>query len=153
MKRKRKGENWIERERAESFLFLFNKIVPSHWSVIVPRTFLNVLRFVHQAWKMNDYALHKNNDSKDLPACLSSISWNRSTYCIKIDIFLAFCRENLCNISSWDRKNVKFQDEISEFLKRKKNETIIIIMKRRGIKKSSLKKSQALIDLTQLNVT
>lgn len=140
MKRKRKGENWIERERAESFLFLFNKIVPSHWSVIVPRTFLNVLRFVHQAWKMNDYALHKNNDSKDLPACLSSISWNRSTYCIKIDIFLAFCRENLCNISSWDRKNVKFQDEISEFLKRKKNETIIIIMKRRGIKKSSLKK-------------
>lgn len=153
MKRKRKGENWIERERAESFLFLFNKIVPSHWSVIVPRTFLNVLRFVHQAWKMNDYALHKNNDSKDLPACLSSISWNRSTYCIKIDIFLAFCRENLCNISSWDRKNVKFQDEISEFLKRKKNETIIIIMKRRGIKKSSLKKSQALIDLIQLNVT
>lgn len=153
MKRKRKGENWIERERAESFLFLFNKIVPSHWSVIVPRTFLNVLRFVHQAWKMNDYALHKNNDSKDLPACLSSISWNRSTYCIKIDIFLAFCRENLCNVSSWDRKNVKFQDEISEFLKRKKNETIIIIMKRRGIKKSSLKKSQALIDLTQLNVT
>lgn len=153
MKRKRKGENWIERERAESFLFLFNKIVPSHWSVIVPRTFLNVLRFVHQAWKMNDYALHKNNDSKDLPACLSSISWNRSTYCIKIDIFLAFCRENLCNVSSWDRKNVKFQDEISEFLKRKKNETIIIIMKRRGIKKSSLKKSQALIDLIQLNVT
>lgn len=153
MKRKRKGENWIERERAESFLFLFNKIVPSHWSVIVPRTFLNVLRFVHQAWKMNDYALHKNNDSKDLPACLSSISWNRSTYCIKIDIFLAFCRENLCNISSWDRKNVKFQDEISEFLKRKKNETIIIIMKRKDIKKSSLKKSQALIDLTQLNVT
>lgn len=153
MKRKRKGENWIERERAESFLFLFNKIVPSHWSVIVPRTFLNVLRFVHQAWKMNDYALHKNNDSKDLPACLSSISWNRSTYCIKIDIFLAFCRENLCNVSSWDRKNVKFQDEISEFLKRKKNETIIIIMKRKDIKKSSLKKSQALIDLTQLNVT
>lgn len=140
MKRKRKGENWIERERAESFLFLFNKIVPSHWSVIVSRTFLNVLRFVHQAWKMNDYALHKNNDSKDLPACLSSISWNRSTYCIKIDIFLAFCRENLCNISSWDRKNVKFQDEISEFLKRKKKWNDYYYYEEKRYKKKFIKK-------------
>lgn len=38
---------------------------------------------------------------KGLPAFLSSISCSRSTYCITIDIFLAFCQENLSKISSW----------------------------------------------------
>lgn len=38
---------------------------------------------------------------RGLPAFLSSISCSRSTYCITIDIFLAFCQENLSKISSW----------------------------------------------------